>query len=639
MRRHLKASVSRSLVLAFVLALGFSFVPPASPVAAAPGKEQWTKVVSKHFTLIGNAKEKEIRRVGTQLEQFRYVFTSLLPKARLDDSVPTTVIVFKDDGAYKPYKPTFNGKTVSVAGYFVSDRQRNFITLTPNPGGEFPFGVIFHELVHLIVRDNMKSTPLWLNEGLEEYYATLLVKDGDRKIELGNAHTWHLLRLREEKLMPIQALFDVDHRSPEYNERAKQGVFYAQSWALVHFFMTGDRGKRRPQFGKFLNLLNTGLTAKEAFQTAFKTDLPTLEKELTAYIRGNQFFIETAQAKEPLVFDNDMVAEPYSEADAVATLGDLLMMTDRKEEAEAHVKKALALDPNCALGNATLGSLRLRENRFDEAIAAFKQAVASPSATGMTHFQYAYLLTRNLGASPEQTKVLREELGKAIAAMPNYADAYSLLAFVELTAQPPNLDTALANAQKAATLAPGRKDFALTQAQIHLRKKEFAEVRRLLEPLAQEADDPGIRMQANDILSSAVAYEAALAKGGREVEDVILVPVTDGAPSPSSSSTSKPFIPTLRRRAGVERVEGALDRFECTGGKIFMFVKFAGKVLKLRVRSFADTDFVAHTEGFDSIGCSTKIANPIIVMYRPEDDPETNSAGDVESVEILPIEK
>lgn len=636
MRRRPIALVARVIPLVLSLVLLIPFVPTGAPVTAAPVKDVWMKVQAKHFTLIGNAKEKEIRRVGTQLEQFRYVFTSLLPKARLDDSVPTTVIVFKDDGAYKPYKPTYNGKTVSVAGYFVSDRQRNFITLTPNPGGEYPFGVIFHELVHLIVRDNMKSTPLWLNEGLAEYYATLLVKDGDRKIELGNAHTWHLLRLREEKLMPIQALFDVDHRSPEYNERDKQGVFYAQSWALVHFFMTGDRGKRRQQFGKFLNLLNTGLTSAEAFQTAFKTDLPTLEKELTAYIRGNQFFIETATAKEPLVFDGEMTAEPYSEADATATLGDLLLMTGRKEEAEAHVKKALALDPNCALASATLGGLRLRQDRFDEATAALKQAVTSPTATGMTHFQYAYLLTRRFDGSEATADLVRRELAKAVTMMPNYAEAYSLLAYVNLAAEKPDLDSALAHARKAVELAPGRKDFTLNLGQVHLRRKDFDEVRRLLEPIAREAADPIMRIQAADILSNATAYEAALARGGKEVSDnVILVPVDGG----ETSGTSKPGVPYLKRRAGLERVEGTLDRFECTGGKIFMFVKFAGKVLKLRVKSFADTDFVAHVDGFDSIGCSTKLPNPIVVMYRPEDDTATSSIGDVETVEILPIEK
>lgn len=68
--------------------------PPRPPV-----KEIWTSVRSKNFLLIGNAGEKEIRQVGTRLEQFRFVFSQLFPKANLASPVPTTVVVFKSDGS------------------------------------------------------------------------------------------------------------------------------------------------------------------------------------------------------------------------------------------------------------------------------------------------------------------------------------------------------------------------------------------------------------------------------------------------------------------------------------------------------------------------------------------------------------
>ena len=83
----------------------------ASGLRSAP-KDDWIQVRSKNFYLIGNASEKEIRKVGTKLEQFRETFRLLFVNANLTASVPTNVIVFKNSAAYKPYKPRrANGST------------------------------------------------------------------------------------------------------------------------------------------------------------------------------------------------------------------------------------------------------------------------------------------------------------------------------------------------------------------------------------------------------------------------------------------------------------------------------------------------------------------------------------------------
>src|SRR5258707_720507 len=76
-------------------------------------KDSWTSIRSKNFFLIGNAGEKDIKDVATRLEQFRDVFTRLLPGMRFNSPVPTTVVVFKNDSSYKPFKPNPN-----FAGYF-----------------------------------------------------------------------------------------------------------------------------------------------------------------------------------------------------------------------------------------------------------------------------------------------------------------------------------------------------------------------------------------------------------------------------------------------------------------------------------------------------------------------------------------
>ena len=56
----------KRLALTFVALLLFSFIALES---RANAKEQWTRVRSENFTLVGNANERDIREVAVKLEQ------------------------------------------------------------------------------------------------------------------------------------------------------------------------------------------------------------------------------------------------------------------------------------------------------------------------------------------------------------------------------------------------------------------------------------------------------------------------------------------------------------------------------------------------------------------------------------------
>src|SRR5690348_16304824 len=102
----MKRLIGSLVVLVIVLAA----LPQYEVVNA---KDNWTSVQSKNFFLVGNGSEKDIRQVAVRLEQFREVFTHLFPKMKFTTPVPTTVVVFKSDSSFKPFKPWAN-----VAGYF-----------------------------------------------------------------------------------------------------------------------------------------------------------------------------------------------------------------------------------------------------------------------------------------------------------------------------------------------------------------------------------------------------------------------------------------------------------------------------------------------------------------------------------------
>jgi hypothetical protein len=72
-------------------------------------------------------------------------------------------------------------------------------------------------------------------------------------VSLGEPSRDNILLLRESRLLPLATLFTVDDKSPYYHEENKGNIFYAESWALLHFIQVKDRQdntSRLSQYGE-----------------------------------------------------------------------------------------------------------------------------------------------------------------------------------------------------------------------------------------------------------------------------------------------------------------------------------------------------------------------------------------------------
>src|SRR5262245_25551688 len=100
-------------------------------VWSSPGRaaDKWLSIRSKNFLRVGNASESSIKKIGRDLEEFRAALGNLFPTLKQESAAGTTVIVFKDDAAFRPYKPLYEGKPANLAGFFQGGEDVNFIAL------------------------------------------------------------------------------------------------------------------------------------------------------------------------------------------------------------------------------------------------------------------------------------------------------------------------------------------------------------------------------------------------------------------------------------------------------------------------------------------------------------------------------
>lgn len=634
------------------------------PVSA---KDTWTSVRSKNFFLIGNGSEKEIRQVATRLEQFRDVFTRLFANAQFTSPVPTTVVVFKNDSSYRPFK------IGHAIGYFQPGPDVNYITLTAEQRPEqSPFHVIFHEYVHLLVKNTMGDVPIWFGEGLAEYYSTFDLDD-ERKAFLGRVISNHVLYLREQKMLPLRTLLTVGRDSPHYNEKNKSGVFYAQSWAFVHYLIQGREGARLPQMGTFLGLVASGVPLDDAFKQAFQADFAVLEKELKEYVQRNSYQMSRVTFERKLEFDTEMQAASITEAEALAYLGDLSLHLGDLDGAEKRLQQALQLEPNHAMANSSLGMVRVRQNKHSEAKPLLQKAVASNSQNYLAHYYYALALSlegmdadnRSSGYTSEAAGEMRTHLKKAIELSPTFPESYRLLAFVNLV-RGEQIDESISLLKRGLALSPGSAHFGFMLAQLYMRKEDFKSARQLLEPMAREGGgaDPQLRANAQSLLDTVAQIEEQMARHQERRSE------TDGGGGGSNSgNTGGGQPPALRRReapagttpqqegvmggkyertgyifplrkpgAGEEQVLGLLVRVDCDAKGVTFIVKVGERTLKLRTNNFNNIHFTTFTPDVSGeMTCGARNpANNAVITFRPSKAANAKSDGDPIAVEFVP---
>jgi len=544
--------------------------------SAAQTRDSWRSVRTNNLFVIGNADPEKLRQVAVWLEFFHSAFGRLVSHNVLDASVPTTVVVFRDDASFVPFKPLYQGRPANLAGFFQPGEDVNYIAMSLDSRLRDPFSVAFHEYVHLHMENNVPRAPAWLNEGLAEFYGHLQFNGSEALLGVPLPY---LNQLRSTELLPLATLLSIDHNSPHYNEQDKSGIFYGESWALVHYLMLSAPG-RQDQFRRFLQQVSRGEDATKSLQDSFGMSLETLDKELREYVNRGELPTLRLTTSDPQSYSyTALQRQSLSDAEASYYLGDLLLHINRAGEAERYFKQAIALDPNLTLAYASLGQLCVWQKRFAEAKKYLERGTSS-SQNYLVHYQYAWLVTRETLApagridSPETAAVIREELSRAIKLARDFAPSYYVFALVNFV-RDERLDEAVAMAEKAHRLAPDKANYTLLLAEIYARRSDLPAAREVLGPLTRNSDAK-IRDEAQELLDRVNKTTSSNRSSGGSRETMSSTLTDESAPpsttrmlgGDSGGTTAIRDGRTIENSASLPTVDEVLARYvEASGGE------------------------------------------------------------------------
>jgi tetratricopeptide (TPR) repeat protein len=307
--------------------------------------------------------------------------------------------------------------------------------------------------------------------------------------------------------MPLSDLFAVTPDSPQYNERDRQGIFYAESWLLTHFLMAGDVPGYTARFGQFTRLLREGQLPESAFTNALQTSLPEMEIQLRRYLQRDQFtpiqFVQCADVSTVKI----LASRAMTPVETYVRLGDELLRINRLDSAEMYFTRARDLAPASPLPYEALGLLAAERDQHEAALSELREAMQHGQVGFLACYTYArerYQLTADSEGRYTSIKSglageIRGELQRSLTLMPAFAPAHELLGFLEMV-QGENLVAAEQQLQLACQLEPENMSFLLSLAQAQIRHKESPAARRTLEPLLLPNAAPKLRAHAEELV-------------------------------------------------------------------------------------------------------------------------------------------
>jgi tetratricopeptide (TPR) repeat protein len=441
------------------------------PIPFPAADQQWILARSKHFVFVSSAGERRTRDIAARLETLAAALTQMSARF-IDTPIKTRVFLFNRHREVQPYFDMLIGRhDANVSGVFVSQKTGGSMVIETGRGFQSERTPL-HELVHYLISNTGSRPPLWVEEGLAEYFSSADLRKG--AIYAGLPLRQHIQVLSQRRnLISLPQLFSVVRESDTYNLPSGQRAFYAESWALVDWLIRTNRSA----FYDLLHDLEQGKTVEMALRTRYGRSVDDVQVALNVSLVRPMFGMTLPFPNA----DTSVTITPLDRAGVLYQLGRFLAgVEDEKSNAERHFREALVAAPSHA---RSLAALEL----FDKALAA------DPNDPEI-YLDYAEsLLGNQIGplAEAEETNAedvprfrkARTLIEKALTAGAEPGRAHGDLGTTYIVENDRELAKGIAALEKARSILPGRMDYALHLFAMYRRAGERAKADALFPEL------------------------------------------------------------------------------------------------------------------------------------------------------------
>ena len=443
--------------------------------ASPAGDRDWQRLSDGTLAIYTQGEQPE---AGILLRSFNELRNALSQGSifKVNQTAPLKVIAFASETQFNPYRL----KAGSCA-FFQQTQRHEYVVLQDL--APLHREVAAHEFTHFVLAHAGVQLPLWLNEGLADFYSSFAV--ADQQVIFGRSVSGRLPILRHNAWLPIASLFEISADSSYYSEPGRMALFYSESWALTHMLVVSP--EYAPHFADFIHRLNAGQSSVSSAREAFGKDPDQIQQDLKRYL-DCQHLPLLKVAISPLAANQLASMSKIANDEMIINLSDL---APSNLQAQASLEKTLAhaatQTPDHPEAEESLGYLALRQGKTSDARKHFEAAIGRHSSDAKVYFYLAHL---NHEAGMPSSVVI-PLLRQAISLQPQFSDARLELALISTAdGDFQTALTALKNLE--ASLPQNAYAAAYTEAYCYFHLDKFAEASaavRHAQPLAANDRD------------------------------------------------------------------------------------------------------------------------------------------------------
>jgi tetratricopeptide (TPR) repeat protein len=244
---------------------------------AGPVHAEWRKAETAHFIVYGDVSERTIRTYAQKAERFDSLLRAYYPIEN-EYEIPKLEIYIAE--GRRDMERAYPGIPASIGGYYSPNSGRiHAVVDTEALSGDV---VLFHEYAHhFMFQMRSNAYPSWFVEGFAEYYATADIRPdriqfgrhlpGRINSLSGGANTW----------APMEDVLTWRYTA---SGRYRASSYYAQAWAMTHYFMSTP--ERTRMLGQYLAAIVRGEESVAAMQAATGRTPAQLQNDVRLYVSG-----------------------------------------------------------------------------------------------------------------------------------------------------------------------------------------------------------------------------------------------------------------------------------------------------------------------------------------------------------------
>jgi tetratricopeptide (TPR) repeat protein len=509
-------------------------------------KQQWIRAKSAHFVTLSGASPRRTQQIIDQLETAAAALRQIDPIFAAEGE-PIRLILFARSRDAAPYFDLLLGNR--SAGVFLVGPDGSG-TMLVDASRPFADRTVLHELVHNLLANSGTHLPLWLEEGLAEYYSTAVVSGN--AVHFGDPIADRLSTLHSRPLIPVTDVFEMKAGS----ELSSSAFFYAEAWAIVDWMMRADRSA----FFAFLHDVERGGPPADAFRRHFQIDVAVMQRSLEVPLHRPPAI---ASIRVPVAVQPEVSApQPLTREDVILDLAELLGSFEATRQDAERFLESVA-QPN-ARAVAALASFRARDKRYDEAARLYEQALKIDPNDPAIRLSFAESLLGNaLGPFTGTTDIepsdaprfrrARQLAKEALTAGSDSSRAHAVIGTSYLVEQ--DVKPGIEALQRARAESPTRYDVALNLYALLLRDGRRDEAEHLYRDISAQAKTPQAIFAARTVV---VREQLALANrllAQSRVEEAIAVieQLMAATPDPSAKADLARQLMHLHEVSGANR--------------------------------------------------------------------------------------